>query len=142
MSRQEAKAVLEEAFRRLGFKIPLVKFEPFYAGYHLFQDTEVVYGFGILDGQRRHLYDRQGLMVQVSLLLDKKAYVYDEDSQQWYVAKIYKQRNKKGQLKVWHRFQPCGKPNHVKHSMYFYNLFDVPESTLDLIHQMTGYDPR
>ena len=141
MSRQEAKHVLQKAFDRLGFKIPLVQFEPFYAGYHLFQDTEVVYGFGILDGQQRHLYDRQGLMVQVSLLLDKKAYVYDEEDKQWYVAKIYK--SKKGKkLKVWHRFQPCDQPNHVNHSMYFYNPFHVPESTLDLIHQMTGYNPR
>ena len=140
MSREEAKHVLQKAFDRLGFKIPLVPFELFYAGFHFFQDTEVVYGFGILDGKKRHLYDRQGLMVQVSLLLDKKAYVYDEEEKQWYTSKIYKQRNKKGQLKVWHRFQPCGQPKHVKHSMYFYNPFDVPESTMDLMKQMSGND--
>lgn len=72
MSRQEAKAILQQAFQRCGFKIPFFKFEPFYAGYHHFQDTEVVFGFGLLDGRRYHLYGRQGVMIQVSLLLKKK----------------------------------------------------------------------
>ena len=142
MSREEAKHVLQKAFDHLGFKIPLVPFEPFYAGFHFFQDTEVVFGFGILDKTKRHLYDRQGLTIQVSLLLDKKAYVYDEEEKQWYVATIYKQRRKNGQLKVWHRFQPCGQPNHVKQSMYFYNPFNVPETTLDLMEKMSGYNLR
>ena len=73
MSRQEARAVLLEAFQRCGFKIPFFKFEPFYMGYHLFQHTDVVFGFGIMDRRRRHLYGRQGVMIQVSLLLQKKA---------------------------------------------------------------------
>ena len=138
MSRQEARAVLLEAFQRCGFKIPFFKFEPFYMGYHLFQHTDVVFGFGIMDRQRRHLYGRQGVMIQVSLLLQKKVYVYDEGSQLWYVAKIHQKRGKKGQLKVWHRFEPCSRPKDPGHSMYFYDAFDPPEPTLRLIHQMTS----
>ena len=138
MSQQEARAVLQEAFQRCGFKIPFLKFEPFYSGYHHFQDTKVVFGFGIMDCRRRHLYGRQGVMIQVSLLLKKKVYVYDEDSQQWYVAKIYEKRGKKGQLKAWHRFEPCRSPKHSDNSIYFYDPSDVPESTLRLIHQMSG----
>lgn len=141
MSRQEARAVLLDAFQRCGFKIPFFKFEPFYSGYHHFQHTKVVFGFGNMDCRRRYLYGWQGVMVQVSLLLKKKVYVYDEDSQQWYVAKIYEKRGKKGQLKVWHRFEPCRSPKHSDNSIHFYDPSDVPESTLRLIHQMLGRLP-
>ena len=141
MSRQEARAVLQEAFQRCGFKIPFFKFEPFYMGYHHFQHTEVVFGFGNMDCRRRHLYGRQGVMVQVSLLLKKKVYVYDEDAKLWFVAKIHWKRGKKGQLKVWHRFEPCNRPKHSDNSMYFYDPLDVPESTTRLIHQMLGRSP-
>jgi len=119
MSREEAKDVLQETFDRLGFKIPLVPFEPFYIRFQLFSNADVVYGFGILDKDRRHLYDSQGVMIQASILLEKKSYVYDEVKKQWYVARIYKQKNKNGEWKKWHRFVLCKRPGGILNSVCF-----------------------
>ena len=133
MSRQQAKDVLEEAHRRLGFKIPLFPFEPFYTRFQLFSNADVVYGFGILDKDRRHLYESPGVMIQASVLLDKKTYVYDEDKKQWYVARVYKQKNKKGEWKVWHRFVSCKRPHGFLNSVCFCDPSTTSQETLDLM---------
>jgi len=133
MSRQQAKDVLQETNRCLGFKIPMVPFESSYTRFQLFSNADVVYGFGLLDKDRRHLYGSQGVMIQASLLLDKKTYVYDEHKKQWYVARIYKQKNKKGEWKVWHRFVSCKRPHGFLSSVSFYDPSTTSQETLNLM---------
>ena len=59
MSEREARVVLQEAFRRLGFKIPFFKFKPFYMGYHTFKQTVAFFfGFGRFDRKHQHIYGR------------------------------------------------------------------------------------
>lgn len=105
---------------------------PVYTRFQLFSNADVVYGFGLLDKDRRHLYDSQGVMIQAAILLEKKTYVYDEDKKQWYVARIYKQKNKKGGWKVWHRFVACKQPHGFLNSVCFYDP-QTPQETLDLM---------
>ena len=71
-------------------------------------------------------------MIQAAILLEKKTYVYDEDKKQWYVARNYKQKNKKGGWKVWHHFVSCKRPHGFLNSVCFYDP-QTRQETLDLM---------
>ena len=86
--KREAWDLLQEAYRRLGFKIPFLKFEAFCMGYHHFKETVAVFGFGRFDRKRQHIYGQQGVMIQVALQLNKLIFVYNEDTEQWYFGEI------------------------------------------------------
>jgi len=80
----EAKQLFDQINTYFGFKIPLLKFEVFQHRLQLIENEEVVCGFGLLDPKRYHLYDTTGVLIQACILLKKKTFVYDEDTEQWF----------------------------------------------------------
>ena len=106
----EAKDVFDQINAYFGFKIPLVSFDVFQVMLQTFQNKHVVCGFGLLDPKRYHLYHVTGILIQASILLKKKTFVYDENTEQWYVARLYQHETKKGGKKTWHRFVRCQRP--------------------------------
>jgi len=106
----EATQLFDQVNAYFGFKIPLIPLEVFKAGLQTFQNETVVCGFGLLDPKRNHLYHSTGILIQAAILLKKKTYVYDEDTEQWYVARLYQQKTKKEGKKIWHRFVRCQRP--------------------------------
>ena len=108
----EAKQLFDQVNSYFGFKIPPLKFEAFQQILPMIENAEVVCGFGLLDPKRYHLYDSTGILIQAAILLKKKTFVYDEDTEQWYVARLYQQKTKKEGKKIWHRFVRCQRPAH------------------------------
>jgi len=106
----EAKDIFEQINTYFGFKIPLAKFEVFQLMLESVQKADVVCGFGLLDPKRYHSYHVTGILIQASILLKKKTFVYDEDTEQWYAARLYQQKTKKEGKKTWHRFVRCRRP--------------------------------
>ena len=125
----EAKTLFNQVNAYFGFKIPLVSFDIFQQVLSEFKHENIVCGFGVLDHKQTHLYDMTGVMVQAAILLKKKTYVYDEETQEWYIARFY--RNKKG--KTWHRFVRNQPPTQVFTSLY--QARQIKPSTLAYIQQ-------
>ena len=127
----EAKQLFDQVNTYFGFKIPLVSFDFFQQILSEFKHENIVCGFGLLDPKHIHLYHATGVMVQAAILLKKKTYVYDEETEQWYVARFY--RTKKNGKKIWHRFVRCQPPTQSFVSLY--ELRQIKPSTLAFIHQ-------
>jgi len=131
----EAKQLFDQINSYFGFKIPLLKFEIFQYWLQTFQNDDVVCGFGLLDPKRYHLYDTTGIMIQAAILLKKKTFVYDEDTEQWYVARLYQQKTKKEGMKTWHRFVRCQRP---RHPFFYIYTKDIKPSTQAYIKKITS----
>ena len=106
----DAKQLFDQVNSYFGFKIPPLKVEAFQQILPMLENEVTVCGFGLLDSKRYHLYDSTGILIQACILLKKKTFVYDEDTEQWYVARLYQQKTKKEGKKIWHRFVRCQRP--------------------------------
>jgi len=126
----DAKQLFEQVNTYFGFKIPLLQFKIFEYWYQEFQHDPVVCGFGLLDPKRTHLYDTIGVMIQAAILLKKQTYVYDEETEQWYVARP---KTKKG--KTWSRFVRCLPP---PHPFFYFCARDIKPSTQAYVKKVIG----
>ena len=106
----EAKQLFDQVNTYFGFKVPLISFEVFQSWLPIIENYKVVCSIGLLDSKRTHLYDVPGVLMQAAILLKKKTYVYDEDTEQWYVARLYQQKTKKDGMKTWQRFVRSPRP--------------------------------
>ena len=130
-----AKDVFDQINTYFGFKIPLVPFDVFQVMLQTFKNEDVVCGFGLLDLKRYHLYHATGVMIQAAILLKKKTFVYDEDTEQWYTARLYQQKTKKGGKKIWHRFVRCQRP--ARPFVCLYETRQLKPSTEAYINHIT-----
>jgi len=131
----EAKQLFDQINSYFGFKIPLLKFEVFQQMLQMIENDDVVCGFGLLDPKRYHLYHTTGILIQAAILLKKKTYVYDEDTAQWYVVRLYQQKTKKEGKKIWHRFVRCQRP--VRPFVCLYGKHHIKPSTQAYINKIT-----
>jgi len=132
----DAKQLFDQVNSYFGFKIPLLKFEVFQHRLQQIENAEFVCGFGLLDPKRYHLYDTTGVLIQAAILLKKKTFVYDEDTEQWYAARLYQQKTKKEGKKNWHRFVRCQRP--IRPFLYLYSTRDIKPTTQAYIKRITN----
>ena len=131
----QAKDLFDQINVYFGFKIPLISLEVFQVMLQTFQNEDVVCGFGLLDPKRYHLYHATGILIQAAILLKKKTFVYDEDTEQWYVARLYQQKTKKEGKKIWHRFVRCQRP--VRPFVCLYETRQLNPTTEAYINKIT-----
>ena len=131
----EAQALFDQINSYFGFKIPLMSFEVFQQMLQMIENDAVVCGFGLLDPKRYHLYHATGILIQAAILLKKKTFIYDEDTAQWYVARLYQQKTKKEGKKIWHRFVRCKPP--ARPFLCLYGKRHIKPSTQAYINKIT-----
>ena len=131
----DAKQLFDQVNSYFGFKIPPLKFEAFHQILPMIENEEVVCGFGLLDPKRYHLYHSTGILIQACILLKKKTFVYNEVTEQWYVARLYQQKTKKEGKKIWHRFVRCQRP--AQPFLCLYSTRDIKPSTQAYIKKIS-----
>jgi len=118
---KEADRVIHEASFILNRPLPPPhRFGPLYRKYHKVQMTTTMYAFGVLEENRKEVRGTQGWSVQMALQLEKKVFVYDEITRQWYKGDRFEARlpsdNNVERMTLVNRFVPCEPPRLDKKS--------------------------
>jgi len=102
-------AVLEEASYILDRPLPR-KLDALYRKYHKVNNSETTYAFGVLAENRKYVEGSQGWTVQLALQLNKKVYVYDDKTRQWYKGDRFVAALPTPHWTLVNRFRPCDPP--------------------------------
>jgi len=74
--------------------------------------TTTTYAFGVLEDNRKEVRGTQGWSVQMALQLDKKVFVYDEQTRHWYKGDRFQATLPDNNRAVLvNRFKPCEPPS-------------------------------
>jgi len=117
----EADYVIHEAAFILNRPLPPPRcFGPLYRKYYKVKNSDTTYAFGILEENRKEVQGTQGWSVQMALQMEKKVYVYDDKTRQWYKGSRFEARlpsnNNVERVTDINRFVPCQPPRLVQKS--------------------------
>ena len=108
-------ADIEEAGYVLDRSLPR-KMDVLYRKYHKVKNSETTYAFGVLAENRKYVEGSQGWTVQLALQLNKKVYVYDDKTRQWYKGDRFVAALSSPHWTLVNRFKPCEPPTLVQKS--------------------------
>ena len=117
--KEEADRAIQEASLTLKRLLPPPhRMGPLYRKYHKVNNSDTTYAFGILETNRREVRGTQGWSVQMALQLDKKVFVYDDLTRQWFKGDRFEARLPSDiEFKILvNRFVPCEPPSLDKKS--------------------------
>ena len=86
------------------------KMDALYRKYHKVKNSETTYAFGVLAENRKYVEGSQGWSVQLALQLNKKVYVYDDKTRQWYKGDRFVATLGESHWTLVNRFKPCDPP--------------------------------
>ena len=102
-------AEIEEAAYILDRSLPS-RLDVLYRKYHKVKNSETTYAFGVLAENRKYVEGSQGWTVQLALQLNKKVYVYDDKTRQWYKGDRFVASLSTPHWTLVNRFKPCEPP--------------------------------
>jgi len=102
-------AEIEEASYILDRSLPR-KMDVLYRKYDKVKNSETTYAFGVLAENRKYVEGSQGWTVQLALQLNKKVYVYDDKTRQWYKGDRFVASLPSPHWTLVNRFKPCEPP--------------------------------
>jgi len=102
-------AEIEEAGYILDRSLPR-KMDVLYRKYDKVKNSEATYAFGVLADNRKFVEGSQGWSVQMALQLNKKVYVYDQKTRQWYKGDRFVASLPPAHWTLVNRFKPCDPP--------------------------------
>jgi len=102
-------AEIEEASYILDRSLPR-QMDVLYRKYHKVKNSETTYAFGVLAENRKYVEGSQGWTVQLALQLNKKVYVYDDKTRQWYKGDRFVASLASPHWTLVNRFVPCDPP--------------------------------
>ena len=102
-------ADIEEAAYVLDRSLPS-NLDVLYRKYHKVKNSETTYAFGVLAENRKYVEGSQGWTVQLALQLNKKVFVYDDKTRQWYKGDRFVASLPTLQWTLVNRFKPCEPP--------------------------------
>ena len=102
-------AEMEEAGYILDRPLPR-KMDALYRKFHKVKNSETTYAFGVLADNRKYVEGSQGWTVQLALQLNKKVYVYDDKTRQWYKGDRFVAALGESHWTLVNRFKPCDPP--------------------------------
>jgi len=110
--KEKADRVIQEASVTLRRPLPPPhRMGPLYRKYQKVKQTNTTYGFGLLETNRREVRGTQGWSIQMALQMEKKAFVYDALTRQWYKGDRFEARLPEDDTTVLvSRFKPCDPP--------------------------------
>jgi len=107
---QEANRVIHEAAYILNRDLP-DRLDPLYRKYYKVKNSDTTYAFGVLAENRKEVKGTQGWSVQMALQLNKKVFVCDDKTRQWYKGERFEASLPDSNIKtVVNRFVPCAPP--------------------------------
>jgi len=106
---EDRDAEIEEAAFILDRSLP-TKMDGLYRKYHKVKNSDTTYAFGVLAENRKYVEGSQGWSVQMALQLNKKVYVYDEKTRQWYKGDRFVASLPTPHWTLVNRFKPCDPP--------------------------------
>ena len=109
---EEASQVIHEAAVILNRHLPRPdRLGPLYRKYYKVKNSDTTYAFGVLAENRKEVEGTQGWSVQMALQLNKKVFVCDDKTHQWYKGERFEARLPENDFKtVVNRFVPCEPP--------------------------------
>ena len=110
---QEACHVIHEAAYILNRHLPRPdRLGPLYRKYYKVKSSDTTYAFGVLAENRKEVEETQGWSVQMALQLNKKVFVCDDKTRQWYKGERFEARLPDSEFKTWvNHFVPCRPPS-------------------------------
>jgi len=102
-------AEIEEAAYILDRSLPS-SLDVLYRKYHKVKNSETTYAFGVLAENRKYVEGSQGWTVQLALQLNKKVFVYDDKTRQWYKGDRFVASLPTPHWTLVNRFKPCEPP--------------------------------
>jgi len=102
-------AEIEEAGYILDRSLPS-SLDVLYRKYHKVKNSETTYAFGVLAENRKYVEGSQGWTVQLALQLNKKVFVYDDNTRQWYKGDRFVASLPTLHWTLVNRFKPCEPP--------------------------------
>lgn len=118
--KKNAKRVIKKACIRLRITLPSPVMPLAYQKYQMMNNVETVFAFGELLPNRQQMVGHQ-FSLELALILQKKVFLYDGNSHQWYKGDTFQAHDNRGGFQQINRFRLCDPPNINSSSSFIYN---------------------